>query len=187
MIWPGCCRTAVGSTEFSQTLSPEQVESEVKRSQAMFLSQLKVSRLVVESLHWKLDFGGFLQSFSSGIKRHIRRRWANSLPPQLMGTDGSEQMYGDGCVFKDADSSSVPAMCVAASPLPFHVSEFAPGCAFADRSIQWKVQPKRVAPRLRRRVFLSSRGERTHVYTSGCQSLTFELILDLSPPPPEAG
>lgn len=42
----------------------------------------------------------------------------NSSPPQLMGTDGSEQMYGDGCVFKDADSSSVPAMCVAASPLP---------------------------------------------------------------------
>lgn len=115
------------------------------------------------------------------------KKKSNSLPPQLMGTDGFEQMYGDGCVFKDADSSSVPAMCVAASPLPFHVSEFAPVCAFADRSVQWKVQPKRVAPRLRRRVFLSSRGERTHVYTSGCQSLTFELILDLSPPPPEAG
>lgn len=107
----------------------------------------------------------------------------NSLPPQLMGTDGSEQMYGDGCALKDADSSSVPAMCVAASPLPFHVSEFAPACALADRSVQWKVQPRRVAPRLRRRVFLSSRGERTHVYTSGSQSLTFELISDLSPPP----
>lgn len=97
MIWPECCRTAVRSVcaEFSQTLSPELVESEVKRSQGMLLLQLQVSRLVLQSLHWKLDFGGFLQSFSSAIKRHIRRRWAKKSKQFATTADGNGRVQTD--------------------------------------------------------------------------------------------
>lgn len=52
-------------------------------------------------------------------------------------------------------------------PSAVYVSELVPVCSFADRSIQWKVPPRRMVPRLRRHVFLSSGEERTRVYTSG--------------------
>lgn len=85
-------------------------------------------------------------------------------------------MHGDACVLKDlrrrggqlVDPSDVCG-CI---PSALHVSDLVPllTAPFSGRFVQDALCPVSTDY-----VFLSSRGERTHVYTSGSKSLTFEL------------
>lgn len=91
------------------------------------------------------------------------------LQPQVMTTDGTEQMERDCCVFEDVRQLICPSAvcgCIFLSPMRPH------SClsACADSFIRLKGLAKIVVPPLRRGIFLSSCRQRTYVYTGGPNS-----------------